>query len=83
MAQTDPAFISSDSEVLFANHVYDYLVDINPQNQIVPRLATEWSVSDDGLAYTFTLADGTRILDPPHPISTPISRRSRRSGTAR
>jgi peptide/nickel transport system substrate-binding protein len=57
MVQLDPAFISSDSEVLFANHVYDYLVDINPQNQIIPRLATEWSVSDDGLIYTFTLAE--------------------------
>jgi peptide/nickel transport system substrate-binding protein len=57
MVQTDPAFISSDSEVLFANHVYDYLVDINPQNQIVPRLATEWTVSDDGLTYSFTLAE--------------------------
>lgn len=58
LVQTDPAFISSDSEVLFANHVYDYLVDINPENQIVPRLATEWQVSDDGLVYTFSLAEG-------------------------
>ncbi len=58
MVQTDPAFISSDSEVLFANHVYDYLVDINPQNQVVPRLATDWEISDDGLVYTLTLADG-------------------------
>jgi len=63
MVQTDPAFISSDSEVLFANHVYDYLVDVNPQNQIVPRLAAEWSVSDDGLTYTFTLAEGVKFHD--------------------
>lgn len=58
MVQTDPAFISSDSEVLFANHVYDYLVDINPQNQIVARLATDWEISDDGLTYILTLAEG-------------------------
>ena len=63
MVQTDPAFISSDSEILFANHVYDYLVDINPQNQIVPRLASEWSVSDDGLEYTFTLAANVNFHD--------------------
>ncbi len=55
--RTDPAFISSDSEVFFANHVYDYLVDIDPHNQIVPRLATDWSVSDDGLSYRLTLAN--------------------------
>ncbi len=63
MVQTDPAFISSDSEVLFANHVYDYLVDVNPQNQIVPRLAAEWSVSDDGLTYTFMLAEDVTFHD--------------------
>lgn len=63
MARTDPAFISSDSEVLLANHVYDYLVDINPQNQIIPRIAAEWSVSDDGLVYTFTLAEGVKFHD--------------------
>ncbi|MCH7610449.1 MAG: ABC transporter substrate-binding protein [Chloroflexi bacterium] len=63
MVQTDPAFISSDTEVLFANHVYDYLVDVNPQNQVVPRLAAEWSVSDDGLIYTFTLAEGVKFHD--------------------
>ena len=49
IVQTDPAAISSDSEVLVANHVYDYLVDIDPQSQPVPRLATDWEISDDGL----------------------------------
>lgn len=63
IVQTDPAFISSDSEVLVANHVYDYLVDIDPDSNIVPRLATEWSVSDDGLTYTFSLAEGVTFHD--------------------
>lgn len=63
MEITDPAFISSDSEVLFANHVYDYLVDIDPSNQVVPRLATDWKISGDGLNYTFTLAEGVRFHD--------------------
>ncbi len=58
IVQTDPALISSDSEVLVANHVYDYLVDIDPQSQPAPRLATEWQVSDNGLTYTFSLAEG-------------------------
>ena len=63
MAATDPAFISSDSEVLVANHVYDYLVDVDPQSNVVPRLATEWQASDDGLTYTFTLAEGATWHD--------------------
>lgn len=63
LVQTDPAFISSDAEVFVANHVYDYLVDIDPQSNVVPRLATGWAISDDGLTYTFTLAEGVVFHD--------------------
>jgi peptide/nickel transport system substrate-binding protein len=63
LVQTDPAFISSDAEVLVANHVYDYLVDIDPDSNVIPRLATEWTVSDDGLSYKFKLADGVAFHD--------------------
>ena len=63
IAQTDPANISSDSEVLIANHVYDYLVDVDANNEIQPRLATEWSMSDDGRTYTFSLAQGVTFHD--------------------
>jgi peptide/nickel transport system substrate-binding protein len=59
----DPIAISSDSEVLVANHVYDYLVDIDTQSNIVPRLATEWSTADGGLTYTFKLAEGVKWHD--------------------
>ncbi len=59
----DPAFISSDSEILVANHVYDYLVDVDPQSNIDPRLATDWKISDDGLTYIFTLAKGATWHD--------------------
>jgi peptide/nickel transport system substrate-binding protein len=63
LAILDPAFISSDSEVLVANHVYDYLVDIDPNSNIIPRLANNWEVSDDGLTYTFQLAKGATWHD--------------------
>jgi peptide/nickel transport system substrate-binding protein len=63
LAILDPAFISSDSEVLIANHIYDYLVDIDPQSNVIPRLATGWEVSDDGMTYTFTLAEGAAWHD--------------------
>ena len=63
IAQTDPALISSDSEVLIANQVFDYLIDIDENNQVVPRLATDWSVSPDGLEYTFDLAQGVTFHD--------------------
>lgn len=63
ISQTDPALISSDSEILIANQVYDYLVDVTPDNQIVPRLATDWQTSEDGLTYTFALAEGVTFHD--------------------
>ncbi len=63
IAQTDPAYISSDPEVLVAAHVYDYLIDIDADNEIQPRLATDWTESDDGLTYTFTLAEGVTFHD--------------------
>ena len=63
IVQTDPAFISSDSEVLVANHVYDYLVDVDPDSIAIPRLASEWTTSDDGKIYVFNLAEGVTFHD--------------------
>jgi peptide/nickel transport system substrate-binding protein len=62
-AQLDPAFASSDSEIAVLNAVYDYLVDIDAQNEVVPRLAVDWTVSDDGTSYTFQLAEGVTFHD--------------------
>ncbi len=63
IVQTDPAEISSDSEVAVANAIYDYLVDVDAANQIEPRLARDWSISDDGLTYTFELVENAVFHD--------------------
>ncbi|MGI5916279.1 MAG: ABC transporter substrate-binding protein [Anaerolineae bacterium] len=63
ISQTDPALITSEAEVLVASHIYDYLVDIDAANEIRPRLATEWTISEDGRIYTFTLAEGVLFHD--------------------
>lgn len=63
IVQTDPAFVSSDPEILIVNSIYDYLVDITPENTIEPRLATEWEISDDGLTYTFQLVENASFHD--------------------
>jgi peptide/nickel transport system substrate-binding protein len=59
----DPIAISSDSEVLVANHVYDYLVDVDHLSNPVPRLASSWEISDDGKTYVFTLAEAAKWHD--------------------
>ena len=63
LIQIDPAQISSDPEIFAANHIYDYLVDVDPGNMIIPRLAVSWDVSKDGLTYVFTLAEGVSFHD--------------------
>src|SRR5699024_6095952 len=37
---------------------YEGLVQLNDAGEIVPSLATEWSISEDGKTYTFTLQEG-------------------------
>ncbi len=59
----DPLTASADVEISFLNAVFDYLVDTDAQSAIVPRLATEWSVSDDGLTYTFQIVEGVKFHD--------------------
>ncbi len=59
----DPLSASADTEIAFLNAVYDYLLDTNSRSELVPRLATSWSASDDGLAYTLQLAEGAKFHD--------------------
>jgi peptide/nickel transport system substrate-binding protein len=63
IVQTDPALVSSDSEVFVANNVYDYLIDVDEKSNPVPRLASSWKQSSDGLTWTFTLAEGVKFHD--------------------
>jgi peptide/nickel transport system substrate-binding protein len=59
----NPATGSNDPEVLFNHLIYDYLYDVNASGELVPNLATEHTVSDDGLTYTFTLREGVTFHD--------------------
>ena len=49
-------------EVVYAN-VFEGLTRFASDGSIVPALAREWSISDDGLTYTFTLAEGVTFHD--------------------
>jgi peptide/nickel transport system substrate-binding protein len=57
---TSPA--AAIKEVLYAN-VYEGLTRIDRASRVVPSLATEWSLSPDGLAYTFKLRHGVKFHD--------------------
>lgn len=59
----DPALGSNDPEVLLNRSVYDYLIEVLPDKTLAPNLATEWTVSDDSLSYTFKLQQGVTFHD--------------------
>ena len=45
------------ARVMYGN-VYEGLVRIDRNGEIVPALAEAWETSDDGLTWTFTLKEG-------------------------
>ena len=62
-SRLDP-HLDSDWEVLYIlSAIYDTLVYEDQDGNYVPGLATEWTVSDDGTSYTFTLRDDVTFHD--------------------
>lgn len=44
-------------------NIYEGLVGLNEKNQIIPLLATSWTISPDGLTYTFKLRPNVKFTD--------------------
>lgn len=60
----DPHINRSSELGIPLRQVYDTLVYRHPDtNEIVAGLATDWSISEDGLVYTFTLRQGVVFHD--------------------
>ena len=61
----DPAHGFTPTSAIIHQAAYDTLVTFpdGDASDILPALATEWTVSDDGLVYTFTLGDEARFGD--------------------
>ena len=62
----DPSSAYDGSEMNLVLAAYEGLVKYQTgvdTAEIVPSLATEWSVSEDGLTYTFTLREGVTFHD--------------------
>jgi len=53
---------SAIREVTYAN-IYEGLTRIDAKGRVVPDLAESWTISKDGLTYTFTLIHGVKFHD--------------------
>jgi len=52
---------SAAIDEVFDYNVYQHLVQLDPKGDIVPVLATSYSISPDGLRYSFTIRAGVRF----------------------
>ncbi len=49
------------SHKVWWDDVHDYVIEQDAEGALVPGLATEWSASDDGLTWTFSIRDGVKF----------------------
>ena len=67
--QVDPTAVLEGAGPLVARQIFDTLVTFRDgSTEVDPALATRWSVSRDGLVWTFSLREGVRFHD-----GTPVS----------
>jgi oligopeptide transport system substrate-binding protein len=59
----DPARGQFASAALVYKQIYAGLTDYGPDGMLAPGLAEHWTVSDDGLVWTFTLRENLRWSD--------------------
>jgi peptide/nickel transport system substrate-binding protein len=57
----DPADMESGDDAYHIFAVYNRLVDVDDNYNIIPELATEWSASADNLTWTFKLRKGVKF----------------------
>jgi peptide/nickel transport system substrate-binding protein len=65
ISSTDTAFIQDSNSSTVSNQVIEGLVATKPgtTGTVIPALAKSWTVSPDGLTYTFTLQEGVKFHD--------------------
>jgi peptide/nickel transport system substrate-binding protein/oligopeptide transport system substrate-binding protein len=63
LASLDPAKASDSQGFTVIGLLYGGLVHLDANLRVVPDLADSWTVSSDGLTYTFKLREGTSFSD--------------------
>lgn len=67
-ASLDPGLAQDTNSLGVVVQLFDALLDVDMKGNLVPMLAEKWSVSPDGLTYTFNIRKGPKWTD-----GTPIT----------
>lgn len=59
----DPNITPAAQDARIMRQVFDGLVSMNADGEVVSGLANEWTISEDGTTYTFTLRTGVTYHD--------------------
>lgn len=60
----DPVMQDGNINIWVFMSIYDQLIRIDTNGTaLLPGLATEWDISDDGMTYTFTIREGVKFSD--------------------
>ena len=57
----DPHLSASASTFQVTSSIYETLVTVDENGNIIPSLAESWSIADDGFSITFTLREGAKF----------------------
>ena len=63
ISSLDPASANNLEDIWGVNQVYNGLVQLNDSLQVTPCIAKRWTISEDGLIYTFVLRDDVYFHD--------------------
>lgn len=61
----DPAFCSNQSNIWVANQLYNGLVQLDDNLEIIPCIASSWEIDQNGLEYVFHLRKDVYFHDSP------------------
>ena len=60
----DPQGSNTDANMMVFTLTHETLVEVDPDtNEVIPGLATGWTVSDDGCTFSFTIPEGVTFTD--------------------
>lgn len=62
-SEIDPLTVADYNAQIISGLVTEPLVSLDAAGELHPRLATEWTASDDGLTWTITVRDGALFND--------------------